>query len=271
MSKALTVTEELHACPDCGQAGFTAKGLKAHRGNKTCQSRALDAAKPMKEFDTARRHVESIRELGRRAAHTSILLGHELLRLKAELGIKRGGDMKSGSKPQTAVLIPWQQLVEQQTGLSIDTCDRCMQLAQAAKKHIPLLTANDVMKTPFSALPQARQTEVIRTLEKAADGQSMTQLMFQFGAWKEKKKAAPPKATKETAKKRTNNAADEALQVENLRTAAKEMVDNLGTYLAAFGECKQVLDLDELAAWENAADAIKAAAAAEIKRRKGQS
>lgn len=34
----------LHTCPDCGQGNFTATGLKAHQGGKTCKARA--AAKP---------------------------------------------------------------------------------------------------------------------------------------------------------------------------------------------------------------------------------
>lgn len=223
----------------------------------------------LKSFDPARRHAANIVEHARRTSHESILFGLALLRAKAEIGERRGGDRKSGT--HEAVALTWKELVEQQTGLSYDACHRCMQLAEAAKRHVPLLTADDVAKKPFASLPESRQKEVVGTLTKLADGQSMNQLLHSLGAWKEKKKAAPPKASKETAKKRTSNAADEALQVENLRTAAKEMVENLGTYLAAFGECKQVLDLDELAAWENAADAIKAAAAAEIKRRKGKS
>lgn len=34
------MSEKYHTCPQCGQPGFTASGLKAHQGNKTCTRRA---------------------------------------------------------------------------------------------------------------------------------------------------------------------------------------------------------------------------------------
>lgn len=37
--------EILHTCQSCGQAGFSARGLQSHRGNKTCQARAAEAKK----------------------------------------------------------------------------------------------------------------------------------------------------------------------------------------------------------------------------------
>jgi hypothetical protein len=37
------MSETLHTCTACGQAGFTARGLKAHEGNKTCKARASTA------------------------------------------------------------------------------------------------------------------------------------------------------------------------------------------------------------------------------------
>lgn len=260
--------ESYQTCPDCGQTGFLEGGLKTHRGSKSCQRRASTATVSvlpqmaeveivptsatvaevpaskglMPEFDAARAHVESIREHGRRAAHESILLGHELNRLKKELGVSRGGDRKS--KPQSAVLIPWQDLVEQQTGLSIDTCDRCMTLAAAAKKHIPILTAGDVLETPFAALPEKRKAEVVKALEKAADGQSMTQMMFAFGAWKDKKPNTPPKPTKASAAKRLENQGNEALQLETLAKHAEENV--IAVEHMTMGEAWKALDRERL-------------------------
>lgn len=35
------MSDTLHTCPACGQTGFTPRGLSAHRGNKTCQARAI--------------------------------------------------------------------------------------------------------------------------------------------------------------------------------------------------------------------------------------
>lgn len=218
----------------------------------------------LKEFSAARKHVENIREAGRRASHESILLGHELNRLKLEVGAKQGGDRKSSL--QTANLIPWDELVEQQTGLSYATCHRCMQLATGAKKHIPILTAGDVLKTPFNALPEARQAEVSKALEKAADGRSMTQMMFDFGVWKEKKLNHPPKPTKASAAKRKANAEDETLQQQELMKLTEEHIETLEqiTLAAAF----KAADTERLAAMENAVDALKQAIADELKTRR---
>lgn len=221
----------------------------------------------LKEFDAARRHAVAILEHARRAAHESILLGHELNRLKLELGIQRGGDRKSaGIKDADANLIPWGDLVFQQTGVSYDTCQRCMHLATAAKKHIPILTSSDVLKTPFNALPAARQTEVVKALEKAADGRSMTQMMFDFGAWKEKKLNHPPKPTKASAAKRNANKNDETLQAAELIKLTEEHIETLEqiTLAAAF----KAADTERLAAMENAVDALKQAIAEELKTRR---
>jgi hypothetical protein len=204
---------------------------------------------PMKAFDTARKHVANILELGRRAAHTSLLLGHELNRLKVEAGAKHGGDRKSSS--QTANLIPWDELVEAQTGLSYDTCQRCMKLAEAAKKHIPLLTAEDVLNKPFSALPEQRQKQVIKTLEKAADGRSMSQMMLDFGAWKEKKAKAPPaggKSAKNDFKGGAHNRGDD-LDPAVLRSTALENMTSIRDMRQ--GGTWQHLDDDELSAQHN--------------------
>lgn len=231
-----TMSETLLTCPQCGIPNFTKRGLTAHvcKAVKTVKIVKADPETPalMKEFETARRHVQAIREHGRRAAHESILLGQELNRLKLQLGTKRGGDHKSAeSKSQSATLIPWRELVAQETGLSYDTCDRCMTLASAARKHIPVLTAGDVLKSPFHKLPAVRQAEVVKALEKAADGRSMAQMMFDFGAWKEKKKNTPPPGGKSakndfkggaSTRYAENEGNDEAEMFTAMRDLAKE-------------------------------------------------
>lgn len=268
MSKP-TTKETLHTCPKCSQGGFTASGLRTHQKSKTCKERAkegqLTTGKPtmMREFDAARRHASNIREYGRRAAHESILLGLELRRLKLDLGVRKGPN-----KPHVAVYSgTWQDLVEQQTGLSIDTCDRCMHLAIAASKHVRILTSKDVLETPFNALPEKRQEEVIKTLEKAVDGQTMHQMMLHFGAWKDKTHKAPPKATKESAKNRTDNANNQTLTAEQLMEQAKEDINTLNDMY--IGEAWKALDTADLADLENKLTAYTAAVAAEHKARKG--
>ena len=278
MSKPTPITkaETLHACPKCGQAGFTASGLRTHQKSQTCSRRAkegqLAKAEPGKpallpEFDTARRYVADIRELGRKAQHLSLLLGFELNKQKAALAVRRGGDRKSGSKPHDAVLIPWQALVEQQTGLSCDTCDRWMTIARGASKHLTILTAKDVLEKPFSALPEARQAEVLKVLHKAADGQTMHQMMITFGAWKDKAAKSPPKPTKDSAAQRTANAQDETLSAAQLMEQAQ--ADKHALHDMHIGGAWQSLDTADLADLENKLTAYAAAVAAELKKRKG--
>lgn len=266
-----TSKETLHTCPQCGQAGFTAKGLTSHQGKKACKARALTLTKAdpnqLAEFDTARKHAANIIEHGRRTVHESILFGHELNRLKLELGTKRGGDQKSDkSKLQSATLIPWKELVVQQTGQSYDTCNRCMQFALAAKKHIPVLTSKDVLQNPFTALPAARQTEVGKALEKAADGRSMSQMMVDFGAWKDKPKNAPPKPTKASAAKRAANADDATLQMEQLALLSEEHIEYIENIIGA--EAFDALDSERLAHFENVVTALLKAITTKAQERK---
>jgi len=221
--------------------------------------------KPLAEFDAARGHVAAIREAGRRASHESLLLGVELNRLKLALGVKRGGDR---ANPQSAGLLPWEKLIEQQTNLSADTCQRCMQLASAAKKHIPILTAGDVLEQPFSELPAARQAQITKALLTAADGRSMTQLMLAFGAWKQKKTNNPPTATTASAAKRTANKHDQTLQLGLLIELSEEhlrMVQDI-TLAGAY----KAMETGRLAHFENTASELVAALSAELTgRRKG--
>lgn len=223
----------------------------------------------LKEFDTARKHAANILEHARRTSHESILLGHELNRLKAESGVQRGGDRKSAEiKLSRESLIGWDELVEQQIGMPYSSAARCMQLATAAKKHIPVLTSEDVLKTPFNALPEQRQAEVVKALEKAADGRSMTQLMFDFGAWKEKKISTPPKATKASAKKRAENKADEVLQALLTSKGATDLFNQVQSITVGFTEFQGVLTDADLAAWETQTTALLSAIQTELKTRR---
>lgn len=245
----------------------------------------------LKEFDAARTLIADIRDLGQRAQHKSLLLGFELNKLKLELGVKHGG---SRASTHGAYLKPWRELIVEQTGLSEDTCDRWMKIAKGAAKSIPILTSKDVLEKPFRELPEARQAEVEKILHKAVDGQTMHQMMLNFGVWKDKGLKHPPKPTKASAAKRKANAEDETLQAAVLMKLTEEHIETLEkiTLAAAFKAadderlhvaCETSLKLcsaqtDELitrktstallAAMENAVDALKQAIADELKQRR---
>lgn len=273
MSKP-TTKETLHTCQQCGQGGFTASGLRTHQKSKTCKERAKEGqlatvpAQPvmMKEFDQARRYVADIRELGRKAQHLSLLLGFELNKQKAALGERRGGDRRSADqKPHRAVFDRWEDIVEQQTGLSVDTCTRWMLIAKGASKSLPILTSKDVLEKPFSELPETRQNEIIKVLHKAVDGQTMHEMMLRFGVWKDKARKAPPKPTKTSAANRHANAANETLTAEQLMEQAKEDITAL--HDMHIGEAWKHLDTEDLADLENKLTAYMTAVSAELKLR----
>jgi len=268
--------EVLHQCPQCGQTGFSKPGLTAHLKSKTCTRRQDQLAKAepdkpvlLKEFDLARKYVTEIRNLGRKAQHLSLLLGFELNKQKAALGERRGGDRKSADqKPHGAVFDRWEDLVYQQTGLSVDTCERWMKIAKGASKSLPILMAKDVLEKPFSDLPEERQQEVTKVLHKAVDGQTMHQMMLTFGVWKDKAAKSPPKATKESAANRNANASNQALTAEQLMAQAKE---DIGTvYDIHIGEAWKTLDTEDLADLQNKLVAFHAAVAAALNARKGK-
>lgn len=271
MSKPITTKETLHTCKQCGQTGFTASGLRTHQKSKTCKERAKEgqlttttgAPALMKEFDQARRYVADIRELGRKAQHLSVLLGFELNKQKAALAVRKGPN-----KPHGAVYSgTWEVLVTEQTGLSMDTCDRWMTIAKGAAKSLPILTAKDVLEKPFSALPEPRQNEIIKALHKAVDGQTMHQMMLTFGVWKDKAHKSPPKGTTQSAATRAANAANQTLTAEQLMQQAKDDRDAL--HDMHIGEAWKHLDTEDLADLENKLTAYTAAVAAEHKARKG--
>lgn len=273
MSKQITTTakETLHTCKQCGQTGFTASGLRTHQKSKTCKERAKEgqlttttgAPALMKEFDQARRYVSDIRELGRKAQHLSLLLGFELNKQKAALAVRKGPN-----KPHGAVYSgTWEALVTEQTGLSMDTCERWMTIARGASKHLTILTAKDVLEKPFSALPEPRQNEIIKVLHKAVDGQTMHQMMLTFGAWKDKAHKAPPKGTTQSAATRAANAANQTLTAEQLMKQAKDDCDAVRDM--HIGKAWKTLDDAGLADLENILHSYIAEVSAEHKARKG--
>lgn len=212
-------------------------------------------------FSTTRQYAQELHALGRRVNHISILLGAELLRVKTVLNIGRGGDRKS--KPQNAGL-KWEEIVKQQTGLSADTCDRLMKLAEAGKRFIPVLTDPDVVEKPFSDLPEDRQKAIRQAIAKVSDGSTMQQLMLDFGVVKAKKPNLPPKGGKSAKNKfQGGNAAgdsesepeSEASMAEVLKeTALDHLNGETGIIAMRDGGAWQHLEDEDLWALDNALD-----------------
>lgn len=226
-------------------------------------------------FAPARAYVAEIVQLGRRANHLSVLLGHELNRVKKELGERRGGN-RSKQSTQPANFAPWEQMVVKETGLSYDTCNRCMKLAEAGKKFIPLLGAEDVISTPFLQLPEARQKEVTKAIQKVVDLQTMTQLMLDFGVAKPKKSNMPPKGGKSAKNEFKGGAANrdqeesDGASYESRQILARDehLNGEAGVIAMRDGEAWRCLEDADLAALDNALDLWRTAIAAEANTRK---
>lgn len=195
-------------------------------------------------WHTVRSLVGELRELGRRASHISLLIGAELLRLKAELKVTQGGNRRS--KPQTAVL-NWETIVTEETGLSMDTCQRCMKLAVEARRRHPDLLDADLLDTSFAALPAPRQDELLTHLRQVADGRTMSQMWFDFGLCKNGPQPPPPggKSAKNGMKGgATNRSSTDDLSLEDrLEQARKDGNTVIDIYTA--GMWKE-LETDEL-------------------------
>lgn len=115
--QAQLTTDDLHTCPDCGQTGFSARGLKAHQGNKTCRARAAEPA-PAAEAHIARFKVfhgmacKSALEL-KLAKYFAGLEVNALCDLHAELhGETRGQFSEKSKTERLSVLVGERQNLE---------------------------------------------------------------------------------------------------------------------------------------------------------------
>lgn len=205
----------------------------------------------------ARSLVDELRALGRRAGHVTLLLGAELLRLRDALGIQRGGNRRS--KTQNASL-KWKETCAAETGLSYDTCERAMKLAQAARREVPELLEWSESGAAFESLPAARQESLLAGLRQVADGKTMAQMWFEFGLCRNGP-TAPPKPTRESARQRLLGMTLEDQQAQAAADLAEvqRIVDGLSWHLLEAGQLATLRGL--LGGWITGIDALEAARA----------
>jgi hypothetical protein len=85
---------------------------------------------PDKLLKSARSHADEVRALINQSCGPAACCGLDLHLYKLSLGVKHGGDRKS--KPHDADLIRWQDVVQEQVGISDDTARRWMQMGIGA-------------------------------------------------------------------------------------------------------------------------------------------
>lgn len=156
---------------------------------KPAATAVTELTAPDPRFDNLRKMlVEEKRGLCQTVA-MMLLTGIELKRLKKEHGIKRGGDRKS--KDHRDPLISFEDLVHQQTGLSIGSAKRRVQLVDGAKARSKTLhdLEDKLLSTPFASLPADIQEQVNSAITKVCDGETLKSLTEDHKVLKQEKGA----------------------------------------------------------------------------------
>lgn len=131
------------------------------------------------QFTQARVYNQMARISAAQSVAFMILCGHELNRLHKALGFERG--RPSADKSANGCRFKFGDLAERFAGVSERTARNYRAMADAAKKRIPQLNAEELLQTPLAELPELRQQELLQAVHKATDGQTAQQLMWDWG------------------------------------------------------------------------------------------
>ena len=131
------------------------------------------------QFAKARTFFQAAKVAAAQSVAFMILCGHELNRLHKELGFERG--RPSAEKCANGGTIKFEDLAERYAGLPPRTAYRWRELAREARKRIPLLDAEEMLSTPLAMLPEPRQENLLKAVQKATDGKTAQQLMWDWG------------------------------------------------------------------------------------------
>lgn len=149
---------------------------------------ALTGESQPPDWSRARQYLEGIKTFTRFAIAGRILLGHELLTLKTELGfVGRGGDR---AKPHDAVLLgrTWEQWCKSQLGMSDDTADRAIETYEAAKSRLKRLGGAQrtlkLLETPAAKLDDEARKTLSALVDGIEWGDSLKELMEEFRIFK---------------------------------------------------------------------------------------
>ena len=276
--------ETLHTCPECGQSGFTAKGLKAHQNGKTCARRAasLEVMKPGSTATVAvlpevavlnvsagqmaaeiKADIDRYERTSSEAAFIALRIGMRLIwirdneaygSLKAFIGQHFGNH---GERTLFRyITVAHQFLME--AGL-LDKATHKL-TGKALTQAAPIVTEQLELFTD----PKAKLEGAMKKVVKWVGTRGLADIYRELEAKKLGNK--PPKPTKKNAKTRLENQQDAALQAELLAEHAEEQLVELEHMLE--GEAWKALSSDRLAVWETTAEKLRAAVAAELKQRR---
>lgn len=206
------------------------------------------------DWSRARQILEGVKLTARLSLAGRILLGHELLTLKMELGFcGRGGDRKTGedfekrlvsrsssmkSKPFAAGLkslhTTWEQCCNAELGVSDDYADKLIACYEAAKSKLKRLGGQPRLLTLLETAPAKLDKEAKDTLAKLVDGnewgETVNELLEEFKILK-RHVATKGGDTSQYQKKKPANAEQLAFAffrpVEETISKAARAVENL--------------------------------------------
>ena len=194
--------ETLHTCPTCETPNFTARGLKAHhcKGKQSPPEIEVTTAQPRDpSWDAAREAAEQIRTAGRLFLRGQVRLGMILDGLKKEYGMVGSGRRNKVAESATftsadsAKVLTWPELVEQETGYSRRSADVFIRLFDATKAKLkaskklalPAPAKKDALilfqsENPLILTPE-QWDQVDQVISTLTDGQTQTSLMQELG------------------------------------------------------------------------------------------
>jgi hypothetical protein len=136
------------------------------------------------EFDAFVKLDTQAKVLATKGSAALILSGAELDRLKKKYDVHAGGDPHSRTR---AGMAKWSDLVKQYGGISDDTANRRIKMAEAAADHLPILREVLAGEADFRLLSDVKKAALEKGLKVLTDGKSQRQLMWDFGLTPEKK------------------------------------------------------------------------------------
>lgn len=131
------------------------------------------------EFDPARQYLSAARLHGAATAAFLVLLGVEIKRLRAIHQPKRGQPKKNSRN--VSGILSWPELIKRELGISDDSARNYEAMAEAGKKHIAELNAEELLTMPLCQLPDVRREQIVKAVQKVTDGHTAQQLMFDWG------------------------------------------------------------------------------------------
>lgn len=166
-------------------------------------------------WDAARETAATLRAMGRLYLRGQVRLGMILAGLKKEHGIQRGCFGKNRSA-ESADLLPWPEIVEQETGYSVRSADVFIRLFEATgaklktskKLALPGLAKKDALalfrsENPLT-LTEGQWEKVDDVIASLTDGETQASLMRELGILPKPapmpvKKGDPKKTEEQTA------------------------------------------------------------------------